>query len=370
RIRDAKLDDLPVGERVERIGVVARPDRGVRPESQRVVLIDPGVVRSLGGAVPSRERGAGNRIEGPALRAAIAIVGARAIERALALLAIEARDVAARERHPCHALSVNVEAAHAEAGRRTPVHFSQRRLARVRAELDADDPARMADVRSPDRAVGRTRRDSVEAEAEPLVLGRVLRLTRLDPGVALAVAVGIDDQGRPSLGLPRVARLPEHLRVHPAEQGQLVLKVVAEPQGVVGVLAEVEVVSAEAGVDERELLGPRIVDGDLPRVLHEPVGGPRERIDLPGGMARRRGAVRRWMLGRAARSRVVDAPLVVHHRVVGIDPRVPRESHTCSVPKYGDGAPTLLASAELGASASRTGTLSTLLVILTGSKTA
>src|SRR5262249_47536274 len=159
------------------------------PESQRVVLIHPRVVRSLGGAVPSRERGAGNRIEGPALRAAIAVVGARSVERALALRAIEARDVAARQRHPCHALPVDVEAAHAKARRGAPVPFRQRRLARVRAELDADDPARMADVRSPDRAVGRTRRDSVEPEAEPLVLGRILGLTGLDPGVALTVAV-------------------------------------------------------------------------------------------------------------------------------------------------------------------------------------
>src|SRR5262249_3194440 len=151
-----------------------------------------------------------------------------------------------------------------EARSRDLVHFRQRRLARVRAELDADEPARMADIRSPDRAVGRTRRDSVEPEAEPLVLSWVLGLPGLDPGVALAVAVRIDDQGCPSLGLPRVARLPEHPRVHPAEQRQLVLKVVAEPEGVVGVLAEVEVVGAEAGVDERELFGPGVVHGDLP----------------------------------------------------------------------------------------------------------
>src|SRR5262249_56650298 len=80
RIRDTELDYFSVREGVERIGMVARPDRGVCPEPQRVVLIHPGVVRSLGGAVPSRKGGPRQRIEGPALWAAVAIIGARSIE--------------------------------------------------------------------------------------------------------------------------------------------------------------------------------------------------------------------------------------------------------------------------------------------------
>src|SRR5262245_62385282 len=199
RIWHAKLDHFPVRQRVERIGVVARADRRVRAESQRVVLIHPRVVRSLGRAVASRERGTGNRIERPALGAAVAVIGTWSVEGPLALRAIEARDVAARQRHPRNSLPVDVEAAHAKTGGRNLVHFRERSFARIRAEVDADDPARVADVRSPDRAVGRTRRDSIEPEAEPLVLGRILRLTGLDPRVALTVAVGVDDQRGPSL---------------------------------------------------------------------------------------------------------------------------------------------------------------------------
>src|SRR5438094_283185 len=46
-----------------------------------------------------------------------------------------------------------------------------------------------------------------------------------------------------------------------------------------------------------------------------------------------------------------------------------RESHTCSVPKYGDGATTGFASFEVGASSSRIGTFSVVLVIFAGSRT-
>ena len=81
----------------------------------------------------------------------------------------------------------------------------------------------MADVRSPDRAVERAVGDAVEAEPAALVLGGIVRLTRLDVGVTLAVTVRVDDERRPALRLPRVARLPEHLGVDPADDGELVL---------------------------------------------------------------------------------------------------------------------------------------------------
>src|SRR5207245_2884457 len=153
-----------------------------------------------------------------------------------ALSAVEARDVAARERHPRDAAAVDVESAHAVAGRWDSVDFRQRRRRRVGARLKPQDVARVPDVRSPDRAVDRVVGDAVEAEPDTLVLVWIVRLIRLDPGVALAVAVRVDDERRPALRLPRVARLPEHLRVDPADDGELVLEIVAEPQRVVGVL--------------------------------------------------------------------------------------------------------------------------------------
>src|SRR5262249_22771765 len=138
--------------------------------------------------------------------------------------------------------------------------------------------------------------DAVESEADALVLPRLFRLIGLDPCIALAIAVGVDDQRRPALRLARVARLPEQFRVDPADEGELVLQIVAEPQRVVRILPEVQVVGSEASVDEGELLRLRVIDSDLTRVLHEPVRRAREREHLRRGMTRGRRAVRWWIL--------------------------------------------------------------------------
>src|SRR5262249_47311016 len=148
------------------------------------------------------------------------------------------REVAACERHPRHAAAVDVEATHAVAGRRDAVDLGQRGLWRIRSGLQAQNVARMADVRSPDRAVDRVVGDAVEAEPDALVLARLFRLIGLDVRVALAVAARVDDERRPALRLAGVARLPEPLGVHPADQRELVLEIVTEPERVVRVLAE------------------------------------------------------------------------------------------------------------------------------------
>src|SRR5262249_8905159 len=156
-------------------------------------------------------------------------------EAPLALAAVEARDVPARERDPRHTAAVDVESAHAVAGRWNSIDFGQGRLGRIRAGLQPQNETGMTDVRSPDRAVDRVVGDAVEAETDARVLGGIAGLIRLDPRVALAVAVGVDDERRPALRFPGVVRLPEHLRVDPADDRELVLQIVAEPQRVVRV---------------------------------------------------------------------------------------------------------------------------------------
>jgi len=84
----------------------------------------------------------------------------------------------------------------------------------------------------------------------------------------------------PALRLRRVARFEIHLGVDPSHDGEIALAVVGEPKRVVGVLREVEVVGAEAGVDVMVFLGLGIKDRDLARVLHKPVGRAGERIEL------------------------------------------------------------------------------------------
>ena len=59
--------------------------------------------------------------------------------------------------------------------------------------------------------------DAVIARHDPLVFRRIDGLIRLDIVVTFAVAVGIEDERRPTLRLLFVAGFVEHLRVEPAE---------------------------------------------------------------------------------------------------------------------------------------------------------
>src|SRR5439155_10640115 len=104
---------------------------------------------------------------------------------------------------------------------------------------------------APDRIVHRARHDAVER-------GR-------QPGVALvppAVAVGVDDDRRPALRSRRVAGLEEQLGVHPADHAAR-RAARGEPQRLVGVVTEVQVVRGETGVDVLPLARLRVVYGDL-----------------------------------------------------------------------------------------------------------
>src|SRR5438094_686316 len=97
--------------------------------------------------------------------------------------------------------------------------------------------ARVAQRSAPDRAVDRVDRDRIEAGHDALVLCRIDRLVRLDIIVALAVAVGVEDQRRPALRLLLVAGLLEDFAVEPADDRGL-RTAGTGPQRVVGVLGE------------------------------------------------------------------------------------------------------------------------------------
>ena len=199
RIRNAQLDDLPKRQRVQRIREVAGADGRVRAQAEDVVLVHPRVVGALGRTVSADKRGPGQRVERPALGAQIAFRCSRPAEAPLALASVEAGDVAARQRHPRHALAVDIEPAHSVSGRRNLVDFRQRGLLGIRSRLYADYPPGVADVRPPDGTVRRAVRDAVEAEPDPLVLGGIFRLVGLDVRVSPAVAVGVDDERCPAL---------------------------------------------------------------------------------------------------------------------------------------------------------------------------
>jgi hypothetical protein len=133
-------------------------------------------------------------MEPPPLGAMLA-GGARPIDHP-ALAAIEARYVATRERHPIDAVGADVAASRPEAGERRLVDLGEARVRRIGPRRKPDDGAGIAEHRAPDRAVGRADRDGVVVDLDPLVLGRIDRLGRLDIIVALAVAVGVEDERR------------------------------------------------------------------------------------------------------------------------------------------------------------------------------
>src|SRR3954462_3875932 len=199
RIRHAQRDHLAVLEGNQAVHEVGGGHRHVLAEAERVVLVYPAVVARLGAvfadAVEARSR---ILVERPALRAMIA-GRLRSVERPLAFAPVETADVAACERHPHHALAVDIAAARAEAGHRNVVDFRECGFGRVGAGREPYDRARAGAQRPPDRTVGRARHDSVEHLRDALVLGRIQRLVGLDIFVSLAVAVGVEDERRPAL---------------------------------------------------------------------------------------------------------------------------------------------------------------------------
>ena len=151
----------------------------------------------------------------------------------------------------------------------------------------------------------------VEA-ADPRVAGRVdldvAGRVRLVPRLGdAAVAVGVDDRRAPALRCLLVAGLVVEARVQPPHRfGRT-----AQPERVVRVVGELQVVREVAGVDQLEVARLRVVVGDLPglRAMLDRVV-PRGRVvrsfQAPGG----------YVVG-PHRLRDPEAPLVVQHRVVG-----------------------------------------------------
>ena len=228
------------------------------------MLIDPGVVGRLATAVISDAAELRSRqwIERPAFGAMLA-GRVRAVERAFALAAVERPEMPAGERGPRDALTVDVATARRVTRQRDLVDFRERRFRRVRAGIDPHDRAGEAGHGAPDRAIHRRGRNRVEADADALVLGRVDRLVGLHIAlVALAVAVGVEDERRPALRLQLVAGLVQHLSVDPAQHFRAGAAR-ARPQRAVGVEAELHMVGREAGAHLHEVLFVGVVHDDV-----------------------------------------------------------------------------------------------------------
>src|SRR6202012_5053806 len=114
----------------------------------------------------------------------------------LAQLAVEAREMAAREHCPHHAIEADVDATRTERAFRRLIHFGERGVDGIGPVSETNDIAGLIDAGeaavhrlAPDRIVDRARHDAIERRGDPLVLGWIERILRPDIGVALAVAV-------------------------------------------------------------------------------------------------------------------------------------------------------------------------------------
>src|SRR5262245_31378168 len=160
RVRDAQHDHLPILERDETVIEVGGRDRNVLAESHRIVLVHPGVIARLGGAVlEALETWAWILIIPESLGAVIA-GGSGPVERTLALTAIEAHQRAVRARPPKDAVLVDVAAADANAFFRDGIE-----LAELGLRIEAQESRRPGEniKRVPDRTVGRVRHHGVGA---------------------------------------------------------------------------------------------------------------------------------------------------------------------------------------------------------------
>src|SRR5262249_41566899 len=127
-------------------------------------------------------------------------------------------------------------------------------MARIGPRVDANHIAGIPERGTPNGSIRWAHRDRIEAGDDALVFPWVDRLVGLDTIVALAVAVGVENEGRPTLRFLLVAGLLEHFAVEPAENRRL-RAAGAGPQRLVGVCGEVQVMRREAGADQRELAG-------------------------------------------------------------------------------------------------------------------
>src|SRR5262249_5941890 len=171
----------------------------------------------------------------------------RTVERALAFATIEACEMAACKWSPNDAVARDIESAGREALNRgfrifprQFVDFSERGLGRIRPWVDSDNPTWKTEDRSPNGTIRPIDSHAIERTGAAFILHWIDGLIGLDVRVALAVAVRIEDERRPTLRFLFVAGLIEHLHVQPTND--ITTAAAGRPERVIRILCELQVV--------------------------------------------------------------------------------------------------------------------------------
>src|SRR5690606_1278237 len=129
------------------------------------------------------------------------------------------------------------------------------RMRRVLAARHADEETGIVGERRPHDVLlagRRARLNAIDLPADASVARRIVRTARLVPRLRdLAVAVRVDHERTPALRRLLVARLVEEPRVDPAEIALADQRI--EPERLVLVVRELQVMRREARIDQREL---------------------------------------------------------------------------------------------------------------------
>ena len=239
----------------------------------------------------------------------------RAIQDA-ALTAVKACEVpATTERRPDQPVAIDVDTATAVAPlarvhvcvlERRLIHLGDAGLGRIVTEFQPDDAPRYGEASGdPDRAIDRVRNDPVGEPVEPHVLRGIHRLIWLRVLSDPTVPVGVDDGWTPTLRSPLIAGFV----VEPCVQPPNNIGGAAQPERIVLVVGELQVVRHVARIDEHELLGLRVIVRKLSlaavdrKVLRRRVI---RFIPTPGGI-----------VGGSDQLSDPEASLAIHHWVVG-----------------------------------------------------
>src|SRR5262249_43299942 len=125
-----------------------------------------------------------------------------------------------------------------------------------------DDRSWHSENCAPNGSIRWTWRHGVKGPGDAFIFGRIDGLIGFDVIIALAIAIGVEDERCPTLRQTLIACFIENFPIEPADRVSPAAG--AGPKRLIGVIAELQMMRAEAGIDQGDLAARGIIDGKLP----------------------------------------------------------------------------------------------------------